>query len=120
MDFMSDQLATGRCFRILNVVDDYSQECVGQMVDFSISGQRSRPEAIVTDNGPEFTSKAMFLWSQRIGIDLRFIQPGKPIQNALVESFNGKFLDAASSVGDCSSKTITTTKCCAARRAWLW
>ena len=78
MDFMSDQLATGRCFRILNVVDDYSQECVGQMVDFSISGQRSRPEAIVTDNGPEFTSKAMFLWSQRIGIDLRFIQPGKP------------------------------------------
>ena len=55
---------------------------------------RSRPEAIVTDNGPEFTSKAMHLWSQRTGVTLRFIQPGKPIQNALVESFNGKFRDA--------------------------
>ena len=56
--------------------------------------QRARPETIVTDNGPEFTSKAMFLWSQRTGVPLRFIQPGKPIQNALVESFNGKFCDA--------------------------
>ena len=75
-------------------------------MDFSISGervsrlldqlalQRDRPEAIVTDNGPEFTSKAMFLWSQRTSVQLRFIQPGKPIQNALVESFNGKFRDA--------------------------
>ena len=106
MDFMSDQQATGRRFRILNVVDDYSRECVGQLVDFSISServsrfldqvvlQRAPPETIVTDNGPEFTSKAMFLWSQRTGVPLRFIQPGKPIQNALVESFNGKFRDA--------------------------
>jgi len=106
MDFVSDQLATGRRFRVLNVVDDYSRECVGQIVDFSISGERvsrlldrlaferARPEAIITDNGPEFTSKAMFLWSQRTGAALRFIQPGKPIQNALVESFNGKFRDA--------------------------
>ena len=106
MDFMSDQLATGRRFRILNVVDDSSRECIGQMVDFSISGervsrfldqvvlQRARPAAIVTDNGPEFTSKAMFLWSQQTGVQLRFIPPGKPIQNALVESFNGKFRDA--------------------------
>ena len=106
MDFVSDQLATGRRFRVLNVVDDYSRECIGQIVDTSISGtrvsrlldqvmlDRSRPEAIVTDNGPEFTSKAMHLWSQRTGVTLRFIQPGKPIQNALVESFNGKFRDA--------------------------
>ena len=106
MDFVSDQLATGRRFRVLNVVDDYSRECIGQIVDTSITGERvsrlldqvlldrSRPEAIVTDNGPEFTSKAMHLWSQRTGVTLRFIQPGKPIQNALVESFNGKFRDA--------------------------
>ena len=106
MDFVSDQLSTGRRFRVLNVVDDYSRECIGQIVDTSITGERvsrlldqvlldrSRPEAIVTDKGPEFTSKAMHLWSQRTGVTLRFIQPGKPIQNALVESFNGKFRDA--------------------------
>ena len=106
MDFMSDQLATGRRVRILNIVDDYSRECVGQLVDFSISGERvsrlleqlaverGRPQTIVLDNGPEFTSKALFLWAQRTGVRLRFIQPGKPCQNALVESFNGKFRDA--------------------------
>ena len=106
MDFMSDQLATGRRLRILNVVEDYSRECLGQLVDVSISGERvsrflerlvvdrGRPQAIVVDNGPEFTSKALFLWAQRTGVHLRFIQPGKPIQNALVESFNGKFRDA--------------------------
>ena len=106
MDFISDQLATGRRFRVLNVVDHYSRECVGQIVDYSISGKRvsqwldqlavtrGRPESIVMDNGPEFTSKAMLVWSQRTGVELRFIQPGKPTQNAFVESFNGKFRDA--------------------------
>lgn len=106
MDFMSDQLATGRRVRILNVVDDYSRECIGQLVDVSISGERvsrllerladerARPAAIVVDNGPEFTSKALFVWAQRMGVRLRFIQPGKPCQNAFVESFNGKFRDA--------------------------
>ena len=106
MDFISDQLATGRRFRVLNVVDNYSRECVGQIVDYSISGKRvsqwldqlavtrGRPESIVMDNGPEFTSKAMLVWSQRTGVELRFIQPGKPTQNAFVESFNGKFRDA--------------------------
>jgi putative transposase len=106
MDFVSDQLATGRRFRILNIVDDYTRECVVQLVDFSIAGERvartldalavSRglPEKIVSDNGPEFTSKAMFLWSQSTGVKLHFIQPGKPTQNAFVESYNGKFRDA--------------------------
>ena len=106
MDFMSDQLATGQRFRILNVLDQYSRECLGQLVDFSISGarvsrlleqlasERGRPQTIVLDNGPEFTSKALFLWAQRPGVRLRFIQPGKPSQNGLVESFNGKFRDA--------------------------
>ena len=101
MDFVSDQLAPGRRFRVLNIVDDFSRESVAQIVDISVSGQRvareldrlsrSLPEAIVCDNGPEFTSKAMFLWSKRTGVKLHFIQPGKPTQNAFVESFNGKF-----------------------------
>jgi putative transposase len=106
VDFMSDQLADGRRFRILNVVDDFSRECVGQIVDNSISGQRlarfleqlseqrSRPRTIVCDNGPELTCKAMFFWSRSSGVKLHFIQPGKPTQNAFVESFNGTFRDA--------------------------
>jgi putative transposase len=101
MDFVSDQLANGRRFRVLNIVDDYSRECVLQIVDTSISGQRLAreldqlkrplPKTIVVDNGPEFTCKAMFFWAKRVGVKLNFIQPGKPTQNAFVESFNGKF-----------------------------
>jgi len=103
MDFVSDQLANGRRLRVLIVVDDYSRECVLQVVDFSISGHRlvraldqldrQLPKTIVCDNGPEFTSKAMFFWAKRSGVTLHFIQPGKPTQNAFVESFNGKFRD---------------------------
>jgi putative transposase len=105
MDFVSDQLANGRRFRILNIVDDFSRECVLQVVDFFISGHRlarelnrlaesrSLPARIVCDNGPEFTGKAMFFWSQQTGVKLHFIQPGKPTQNAFVECFNGKFRD---------------------------
>lgn len=101
MDFVSDQLAPGRRFRVLNIVDDFSRESVAQIPEFSISGQRVAreldrlnrplPETIVCDNGPEFTSKAMFFWTKRTGVKLHFIQPGKPTQNAFVESFNGKF-----------------------------
>jgi putative transposase len=101
MDFVSDQLANGRRFRVLNIVDDFSRELVEQIVDFSISGQRianeldrmvrQLPKTIVCDNGPEFTSKALYFWSKRAGAKLHFIQPGKPTQNAFVESFNGKF-----------------------------
>jgi putative transposase len=84
-------------------VDDFSRECVLQVVDFSISGQRlareldrlaerrALPKTVVCDNGPELTSKALFFWSRRTGVKLHFIQPGKPTQNAFVESFNGKF-----------------------------
>lgn len=105
LDFVHDQLADGRRIRVLNIVDDYSRTCVGQLVDTSISGvrvaryldelltARSVPEAIVMDNGPELTSKAMFFWSQKTGIKLHFIQPGKPTQNALVESFNAGLRD---------------------------
>ena len=103
MDFVSDQLSTGRRFRILNIVDDYSRELVGQLVAISITGNqvtrllnqiaetRQLPKQITCDNGPEFTSKAMFFWSKEAHVELAFIQPGKPTQNAFVESFNGKF-----------------------------
>lgn len=103
MDFVSDQLSSGRRFRILNIVDDYSRECIGQLADVSISGERvarfltalcqtrGKPQSIVCDNGTEFTSKAMFFWAKPLNVRLAFIQPGKPTQNAFVESFNGKF-----------------------------
>ena len=103
MDFVSDQLSTGRRFRVLNVVDDYSRELVGQLTATSISGhqvarflnqiieERGKPRKVVCDNGPEFTSKALFFWSKDVQITLGFIQPGKPQQNAFVESLNGKF-----------------------------
>ena len=103
MDFVSDQLSNGRRFRVLNLIDDYSREVIDQLVSFSISGQqvarfldqaiesRGKPATIVCDNGTEFTSKAMFFSSQATKITLGFIQPGKPTQNAFVESLNGKF-----------------------------
>lgn len=103
MDFVSDQLANGRRFRVLNIVDDYTREMVGQLVSVSISGQqvarfldqlielRGKPQSIVCDNGSEFTSKAMFFWSKATRVKLNFIQPGKPTQNAFIESLNGKF-----------------------------
>jgi len=103
MDFVSDQLSDGRRFRVLNIVDDYSREMVGQLVSVSITGrqvaqcltqigeERGLPRTIVCDNGTEFTSKAMFFWAKDAGVKLHFIQPGKPTQNAFVESLNGKF-----------------------------
>ena len=103
MDFMHDVLADGRRFRLFNLVDDFSRRCLTIQVDTSLNGQRvSRilealrladrlPGTIVCDNGPEFTSKAMLKWSLDRGIKLDFIEPGKPTQNAFIESFNGKF-----------------------------
>jgi putative transposase len=91
LDFMSDQLAAYRRFQVLNIVDDHSRFCPGQIVDLSISGARvaryldelatrfGLPEEIVLDNGPEGTSRAMFVWSERTGVRLRFIEPGKPV-----------------------------------------
>ena len=103
MDFISDQLANGRRFRVLNVVDDHTRESVVQVADFSISddrvtheldrlaNSRGLPRTIVCDNGPECTCQAMYFWARRRGVKLHFIQPGKPTQNAFIESFNGKF-----------------------------
>jgi putative transposase len=104
-DFMGDTLASGRTFRTLNLVDDGSRECPAIEVDFGLSGERVTrvldnvaktqplPKVIVVDNGPEFTSKALDAWAYRHGVELHFIRPGKPVDNAFIESFNGKFRD---------------------------
>jgi putative transposase len=105
MDFMRDTLASGRSFRTLNVVDEFTRECLAIEVDTSLPGarvtrvldqiqaQRGLPELLIMDNGPEFTGKALDSWAYQHGVRLHFIDPGKPIQNAYVESFNGKFRD---------------------------
>ena len=105
MDFMRDTLADGRVFRTLNIVDDYTRECLAIEVDTSLPGARvvrvlerlaaagRRPLHVVVDNGPEFVSKAVDQWAARSGVNLRFIDPGKPMQNGYIESFNGKFRD---------------------------
>ena len=105
MDFMVDTLADGRGFRTLNIVDDFTRECVAIEVDRSLPGLRvvrvldrlaeivGLPEILVMDNGPEFSGRALDTWAYARGVQLRFIRPGKPIENAFVESFNGKFRD---------------------------
>lgn len=105
MDFVSDTFASGRTFRTLNIVDDCSRECVAILVDTSITGERvarllddlaetrGLPAGIVTDNGPEFAGTTLDAWAYRRKIQLHFIRPGKPVDNAFVESFNGKFRD---------------------------
>jgi putative transposase len=105
MDFMADALADGRVFRTLNIVDDFTRECLAIEVDTSLGGdrvvrvldricqERGRPTTLVMDNGPEFTGRALDSWAYQHGVKLHFIQPGKPVQNAYVESFNGKFRD---------------------------
>jgi len=103
MDFVQDRLGSGRRFRVLTIVDDYTREWKAAVVDTSIGGVRvvrlleeiaestGLPTVLVLDNGPEFTSGAFLSWAERRGIDPRFIQPGRPTQNAFVESFNGRF-----------------------------
>lgn len=105
LDFVHDQLATGRRFRILNVVDDFSRECLAAIPDTSISGRRvareltsleerrGKPETIVSDNGTEFTSNAILSWAAEHQVEWHYIAPGKPTQNAFVESFNGRMRD---------------------------
>jgi putative transposase len=102
MDFVMDSFASGRRFRILTVKDLFTHEAVLLYVDTSITGDyvakqlekighlRGLPKKIVCDNGPEFVSRAMDQWAFAKGVELQFIQPGKPIQNAYIESFNGK------------------------------
>ena len=96
LDFVHDQLTDGRRICILNIVDDYSRICVGQLVDTSISGLRVARclDELANSRGLPGLSTAMFFWSQRAGVKLHFIQPGKPTQNAFVESFNARLRDS--------------------------
>jgi transposase InsO family protein len=100
-----DQFASGRRFRILNAVDDVTRECLAAIPGASISGRRvareltelierlGKPGLIVSDNGTEFTSRAVPAWAQESQIDWHFIAPGKPMQNGFCESFNGRMRD---------------------------
>lgn len=105
MDFVSDGLADGRRLRCLNIVDDCTRECVAIEVDTSLTGSRVKavlqqlaetrglPQAITVDHGPEFESQVLDSWAYASGVSLAFIRPGKPNENAYIESFNGRFRD---------------------------
>jgi len=105
MDFVSDGFVDGRRLRCLNIVDDFTKECLAIEVDTSLPGRRvvsvlerlaerrGLPRSVTVDNGPEFAGKVLDEWAHRRQLRLRFIEPGKPQQNAYIESFNGKFRD---------------------------
>jgi putative transposase len=100
MDFMHDQLENGRQYRLMNIIDDFNREGLGIEVDFSLPAMRvirvldqiiawrGKPKSIRCDNGPEYVSELLQSWARRKGIDILFIQPGKPQQNAYVERYN--------------------------------
>ena len=105
LDFVHDQFANGQRFRVLNVVDDVTRECLAAIPDTSISGRRvareltdlmerrGKPGVIVSDNGTELTSNAILRWCSENRIEWHYIAPGKPMQNGFVESFNGRMRD---------------------------
>ncbi len=106
LDFVSDALSSGRRFRVLAVVDDFTRECLGLVADPSLSGLRvgreldqiierrgCRPATVVSDNGTELTSHAILRWQEERTVLWHTIAPGKPQQNGFVESFNGRFRD---------------------------
>ena len=100
MDFMHDTLVNGRKFRTLNIIDDFNREALAVEVDTSITGRRlirvfeylqawrGLPETLRVDNGPEFISAEFVAWAEEAGMTIRYIQPGKPNQNAYIERFN--------------------------------
>jgi len=102
IDFAQDTLVDGRRFRIMAVVDDFTRECLGLVVDTSLSGlrvareltaiaeQRGRPCMVVSDNGTEFTSQVVDQWAYWNCVTLDFITPGKPSENGIIEAFNGR------------------------------
>lgn len=105
LDFVSDSLAHGRRFRVLCVIDDFSRECLAAVVDTSLTGHRvareldriaemrGLPCMVVSDNGTELTSNAILRWQEEHHVEWHYIAPGKPMQNGLVESFNGRLRD---------------------------
>jgi putative transposase len=128
LDFVHDQLASGRRFRILNVVDDVTRECLAAVTDTSICGKRvvreltdliavrGKPAMIVSDNGTELTSNAVLEWCGTAKIDWHYTAPGKPTQNAFVESFNGRMRD------ELLNETLFTSLAHAREKiaAWAW
>jgi putative transposase len=105
MDFVSNGLAHGQRFCCLNVVDNYARECLVFKIDTSLPGLhvkqglqrlsqiRGLPASITVNNGPEFAGKALVAWAYDVGVTLSFIRPGKPVQNAHIESLNGRLRD---------------------------
>jgi putative transposase len=105
LDFVADQLISGRRFRILAIYDVCTRRCLLAIADFSLSGKRvdraldrliavhGRPKAIGSDNGAELTSNAILTWTAETAVDWHYIDPGKPVQNAFIESFNGRLRD---------------------------
>ncbi len=126
MDFVHDYLTDGRRLRTLNIIDAFTRECLAIEVDTSLPSarvirvldrlvwQHGLPDALRVDNGPEFISTALDRWAFAHGVALHFIQPGKPVQNAHVESFNGHFRD------ECLSQAHWPTIARARVEAELW
>lgn len=112
MDFVHDQLSNGRKFRVLTVIDKWHRQCVALEADFALTGQsvvdamnkvaqsRQLPYAITVDHGTEFTSKVLDEWCYLRGVKLDFIRPGKPTENAFIESFNGRLRDECLNVNE--------------------
>lgn len=126
LDFVSDVFGPGRRFRILAVNDDFTRECLGLVADTSIPGTRvareldavvrlyGKPETIVSDNGTELTSRVMLEWQNARGIGWHYIAPGKPTQNAFIESFNGRLRD------ECLNEEVFDSLADARKRLALW
>jgi putative transposase len=125
LDFIMDTLSNGRRYRILCIVDDFSRECLAAVVDTSLSGmrvvrelerlvsERAVPEVIVSDNGTELTSAAVLRWAGG-RVDWHYIEPGKPVQNAFIESFNSRLRD------ECLNEHVFLTLAEARRIIDLW
>ena len=122
MDFVHDTLADGRPFRVLTVVDTWSRhspmlevgfrmsgETVGQALDRTLNGTPG-PRSITVDHGTEFQSRALEDWAYRRGVQLDFIQPGKPVENAFIESFNGRLRDECLNTHQFTSLVDAQTK----------
>jgi len=112
MDFVHDELTSGRKFRVLTVIDKWHRQCVALQADFALTGQsvvdalnavaceRDLPFAITVDHGTEFTSKILDEWCYFRGLKLDFIRPGKPTENGMIESFNGRLRDECLNVNE--------------------
>ena len=126
LDFLADVFEPGRRFRIFAVIDDCTRENLGLVADTSLSGQRvvreldglirlyGEPATIVSDNGTELTSRAILEWQNKTGIAWHYIAPGKPTQNAFIESFNGRLRD------ELLNEEVFTSLADARRKLAIW